>query len=155
MSIDRERVSPPGGARITLLSLEALTAVGAVTGVQGFLTGAFDPLVDQVHDAWPIVQVRILPAAALGAVVALPQAVAFVLGLRHHRWAADAGVAAGAALTAWVTLQLPLIGWTSPVQWAFVGVGVVQVVAATVWRRHVRRPEGTDQGVVQRSATRA
>lgn len=68
------QVSSPRAARVTTLSLEALTAVGAVAGVHGILTGTFDVLVDQLHDAWPLVDGRILPALALGAVVALPQA---------------------------------------------------------------------------------
>ncbi len=143
MSIEALPVSSPRAARVTALSLEALTAVGAAAGVQGFVSGAFDPLVDQLHDVWPIVEGRVLPAVALGALVALPQAVAFGLGLRRHRWAADLGVAVGVALTAWVTLQLPLIGWGSPVQWVFAGIGVAQVVAAGVWRRRARRPDAT------------
>ncbi|UZN04190.1 hypothetical protein [Cellulomonas sp. S1-8] len=131
-------------ARRTTLALEALTAVGAVAGVQGFLVGAFDPLVDQLHDAWPVVAGRVLPAVALGAAVALPQGLALVLGVRRHPRAADVGLVCGAALTAWVTLQLPLIGWGSPVQWVFAGVGVVQVAAATAWRRHERRSRATE-----------
>ncbi|WP_225755291.1 hypothetical protein [Actinotalea sp. Marseille-Q4924] len=140
MSSDAVQVTPTRSARVTTLVLEALTAVGAAAGVQGFLSGTFDVLVDQLNDAWPLVQGRVLPAVALGAFVALPQAAAFVLGVRRHRWAAEAGLAVGATLAAWVTLQLPLIGWTSPVQWAFFAVGVAEVVAASVWRRHERRP---------------
>lgn len=138
------QVSTSRAARITTLSLEALTAVGAAAGVHGFLTGTFDALVDQIHDAWPIVEGRVLPALALGAVVALPQSGAFVLGLRRHRWAADAGLAVGASLIAWVTLQLPLIGWSSPVQWAFIGIGVVQVVAASIWRHGPRSARSSE-----------
>lgn len=125
----------PRAARTTTLSLEAVTAVGAAAGVQGFLSGAFDPLVDQLRDALPFVTGRALPAAALAGLVALPQAGALLLGLRRHPRAADAGLAVGAVLTAWVALQLPLIGFSSPVQWAFAAVGVAQVVAAALWRR--------------------
>lgn len=139
MGTDRARRSPPGAARVTGLSLQAITAVGAVAGVQGFVAGAFDPLVDRLHAAVPLVQGPVLPALALGAVVALPQAAAFALGLRRHALAPDAALAVGGALTAWVTAQLPLIGLTSPVQWAFLAVGVVEVAAATAWRRHVPR----------------
>ncbi|MCL3861080.1 hypothetical protein [Actinotalea sp. K2] len=152
MSIDAVQVSSPRAARITTLALQALTAVGAAAGVQGFVVGSFDPLVAQLHDAWPIVEGRIMPALALGATVALPQAGAFVLGLRRHRWAPDAGLAVGAALVAWVTLQLPLIGWTSPVQWAFVGIGVMEVVAAVVWRRQEGRSTTSDLGRAALSA---
>ncbi|SOC52310.1 hypothetical protein [Ornithinimicrobium cerasi] len=134
MTIDAPQ-RPPRAARIITLSLEAVTAVGAVAGVQGFLSGAFDPLVDQLSEVLPFVDGRALPAAALGGLVALPQAGALLLGLRRHPLAADAGLAVGAALTIWVGLQLPLIGFSSPVQWAFLAVGVVQVVAAALWRR--------------------
>lgn len=116
------------------MSLEALTVVGAAAGVQGFLSGTFDPLVDQVHEAWPLVEGRVLPAVALAAVVGVPQAVALSLGLRRHPRAADAGLVVGVGLAAWVLLQLPLIGWDSPVQWLFFGVGVAQAIAAAVWR---------------------
>ena len=138
MGIDTVQVSPPRAARRATLSLQAVTAVGAAAGVQGFLSGTFDVLVSQLHDAWPLVDGRVLPALALGATVALPQAVAFGVGLRRHPLAADLSIAVGAALVAWVSLQLPLIGWTSPVQWAFVGIGVAEVVAAALWRRHAR-----------------
>lgn len=142
MIIDAVQGTSPRAPRIATLALEAVTALGAAAGVQGFLSGAFDPLVDQLHGAWPLVDGRVLPAVALGALVGLPQAAALVLGVRRHRWAPGLGVAVGAALTAWVTLQLPLIGWTSPVQWAFVAVGVAEVAAAAVWWRRVRpRPD--------------
>jgi hypothetical protein len=139
MSTDAGRGRPPRAARTTALVLEGVTAVGAVAGVQAFLAGTFDPLVDQVNAAWPLVQGRVLPAAALGVVVAVPQATALVLGLRRHRWAAEAGLVVGVALAAWVMLQLPLIGWTSSVQWAFVTVGLLEVVAATLWLRQGQR----------------
>lgn len=135
MTDEAVQVASRGTARTVSLSLQALTAVGAAAGVQGFLSGAFDPLVDQLHDAWPMVEGRVLPAVALGALVAVPQGFAFVVGVRRHPRSADVALATGAALTAWVTLQLPLIGWTSPVQWAFVGVGVAETVAGGLWRR--------------------
>lgn len=139
MSIDTVQVTSPHVA-IATLSLEVVTAVGAAAGVQGFLSGAFDPLVDQLHDALPMVEGRVLPAVALGVLVALPQAVAFGAGVRRHPRAADAGMAVGGVLVAWVSVQLPLIGWTSPVQWAFVGIGAAEVVTAALWRRRARRP---------------
>ena len=126
-------------ARVVALSLQAVTVVGAVAGVQGFLSGAFDPLVAQLEAAWPLLDGPVLPAVALAGVVALPQALALVAGLRPHGRAADVGLLAGVALTGWVVVQLPLIGWTSPVQWAFVAIGVGEVAASTVWRSRVRR----------------
>lgn len=139
MSTDAAGTTSADAARIAALVLEAVTAVGGVAGIQGFLSGTFDPLVDQLHDAWPLVQGRVLPAVALGAFVALPQAVALGLGLRRHQRAGDAALAVGVTLTVWVAAQLPLIGLESPVQWAFLAVGVAEVVAAIVWRRGLRR----------------
>ncbi len=123
-------------ARRSALALHAVTAVGALAGVQGFLSGQFDPLVEQL----PVVDGPVLPALALGVCVAVPQAIALTLGLRRHPAAAGTSLAAGAVLTGWVLVQLPLIGWSSPVQWAFAAVGVGEVVAAAVWRRRSRRP---------------
>lgn len=137
MDTDRPTGTARRAARLTTFSLEAITAVGAVAGVQGFLSGAFDPLVDQLHDAWPLVDGRVLPAVALAGLVGLPQAGALVLGLRRHPRAADAGLVAGGVLAVWVLAQLPLIGWTSPIQWVFAGVGVSEVIAAGIWRRAV------------------
>ena len=117
------------GARRWTLALEGFTTVGAVAGVQGFLSGQFAPLVDQL----PIVDGPVLPAAALGLCIAVPQGAALVLGLRRHPRAAQAGLAAGLVLTGWVLAQLPLIGWTSPVQWVFVAVGVGETAAAARW----------------------
>lgn len=138
MGTDLVTVRPTRAARVTTLSLEAVTAVGAVVGVQGFLSGAFDPLVDQLGEAWPLLDGRVLPAAALAGLVGVPQVVAFALGIRRHPRAADAGLLVGVVLTAWVVLQLPLIGWASPVQWLFAGIGVAQTVAAASWRRRPR-----------------
>jgi hypothetical protein len=117
-------------ARRWSLALDGLTVVGAVAGVQGLLSGAFDPLVDQLT----FVDGAVVPALALGVCVGVPQAVALTLGLRRHPRAPDAGLGAGVVLTGWVLAQLPLIGWTSPVQWAFFAVGAGETAAALLWR---------------------
>ena len=142
MSIDASR--PPAATKvaipaagITTIALQAVTVLGAAAGVQGFLSGAFSPLVDQLHDALAIVNGPVLPALALGGLVGLPHAVALVLGLRRHRRAPLAGAAVGGALAVWVAAQLPLIGLTSPVQWVFLGVGVAELAASELWRRRV------------------
>jgi hypothetical protein len=56
-------------ARRWALALEGLTTVGVVAGIQGFLTGQFDPLVDQL----PVVDGPVVPARQRGShtVVAL------------------------------------------------------------------------------------
>lgn len=116
-------------ARRWALALEGVTAVGAVAGVQGFLSGQFDLLVAQLS----FVDGPVLPAVALGLCVGVPQAVALAAGLRHHPRAAGASLAAGLALTGWVLAQLPLIGWSSPVQWVFFAVGLGETTAAARW----------------------
>jgi len=121
-----------------MLGLAGLTTVGAVAGVQGFLSGAFDPLVDQLARSLEPVDGAALPAVALAACVGVPQAVALTFALRRHPSAPLLGLGAGAALTGWVLVQLPLIGWTSPVQWAFFAVGLGEVASSTTWLRRAR-----------------
>lgn len=125
------RVLHSTAARRWTLVLEGLTTVGAVAGVQGFLAGQFGPLVDQL----PFVEGPVLPAVALASCVALPQGAALVLGLRRATRAPQAALGAGVLLTGWVLVQLPLIGWTSPVQVIFFAVGVAEVAAASSWLR--------------------
>lgn len=144
MSIDASRprsatkVAVPA-AGITTMALQAVTVLGAAAGVQGFLSGAFDPLVDQLHDALALVDGPVLPAVALGGLVGVPHLAALVLGLRRDARAPVAGAVVGAMLAGWVVAQLPLIGLTSPVQWVFLGVGVVELATADLWRRRVSR----------------
>jgi len=120
-----------------------VTAIGAAAGVQGFLSGSFDELVAQLEGRLNIVDGPMLPAAALGLLVAVPQTGALVLALRRHPRAAAAGVGVGAGLTAWVAAQLPLIGWGSPVQWAFVVIGLAEATAATMWARRTEAARRT------------
>ena len=125
----RARQNP--AARRWSLVLEGVTAAGAVAGVQGFVSGQFEPLVAQL----PLVEGPLLPAAALASCVAVPQAVALVLGLRRSPRAPQAALGVGVVLTGWVLAQLPMIGWGSPVQWVFFAVGVAEVAAAGRWLR--------------------
>lgn len=125
------RVLRTAAARRWTLALEGLTTVGAIAGVQGFLAGQFGPLVDQL----PLVEGPVLPATALASCVAVPQGAALVLGMRRATRAPHAALGAGVLLTGWVLVQLPLIGWTSPVQVVFFAVGVAEVAAATGWLR--------------------
>lgn len=118
-------------ARRWSLVLEGATAAGAVAGVQGFVSGQFEPLVAQL----PFVEGPLLPAAALASCVAVPQAAALVLGLRRSPRAPRAALGVGLVLTGWVLAQLPMIGWGSPVQWVFFTVGLAEVTAASRWLR--------------------
>jgi hypothetical protein len=123
-----------GTARAWVLGLQGVTLVGVAAGVQGFLSGAFEPLVADLGDALAVVDGPVLPAAALVVVVGVPHATALVLVLRRSSRAPAAAAATGGLLAAWVLAQLPLIGWTSPVQWAFATVGLVECAAALRWR---------------------
>ncbi len=130
----RERGAGRAARRWTI-GFEALTVIGAAAGVQGFLSGTFDPLVDQVRERLTFVDGPAIPALALGLVIGVPQAVALVLALRRHPRAAAAGVAAGVVLTGWVAAQLPMIGWGSPVQWVFAAIGLAEAAAGAMWLR--------------------
>jgi hypothetical protein len=121
--------APRPVARRCAIALEGLTTVGALAGVQGFLAGEFDPLVDRLT----FVDGPTVPALALAVCIGVPQGVALVLGLRRHALAPQAALGAGVVLTGWVLAQLPLIGWESPVQWAFFAVGLAETAAATRW----------------------
>jgi len=121
------------------LALDAVTCVGAAVGVHGFLTGAFDPLLDQLT----FVDGPAVPALALGLCVGVPQAAALTLGLLRHPRAPVANLGAGLLLTGWVLAQAPMIGWGSPLQWIFFGVGVVESVAGTLWWRRARLPDSS------------
>ncbi|WP_426595009.1 hypothetical protein ACPPVS_05410 [Cellulomonas sp. McL0617] len=144
MSLAGLEHSTDGGAdryaasRRWLVGLTGLTTVGVLVGVQGFLSGAFDPLVEQLAGSLEVSVGAVLPACALGVGVGLPQTVALALGLRRHPKAGLVGLGAGAVLTGWVLVQLPLIGWTSPVQWVFLAVGLVEIAASILWLRSAR-----------------
>ena len=130
--IERRALPRPASpvARRCAIALEGLTTVGALAGVQGFLSGQFGPLVDRLT----FVDGPAVPALALGVCVAVPQGVALVLGLRRHALAPEAALGAGVVLTGWVVAQLPVIGWESPVQWAFFAVGLAETALAVRWR---------------------
>ena len=138
--------------RRTLLGLQGFTLVGVVAGVHGFVTGAFEPLVAELVGHLAVVDdAGRVPALALGLVVGVPQLVALVLALRADRRAAVVGLAAGMTLTAWVVVQLPLIGWSSPIQWAFFAVGLCE--SAVAWR--LARPSvSRDDAVAEQRTAR-
>jgi hypothetical protein len=122
--------------RRVAVALEALMVLGTLAGIQGFLSGSFAPLVDDLGTRLPL-KGPVVPAVALGVVVGGSQAAALILGVAHRARAAQASLLAGLVLVAWVLAQLPLIGWTAPVQWIVFAVGVVEVAVATAWLRRL------------------
>ncbi len=66
---------------------------GAVIGVQGFLSGSFDPLVEDLSETFALIDGPTIPALALGAIVGVPQVAALVMGLRGSPRAPVAAVA--------------------------------------------------------------
>ncbi|MDC7121981.1 hypothetical protein OMK64_10575 [Cellulomonas fimi] len=121
-------------ARRWVLGLSTFTLVGVVAGVQGFLSGAFAPLVDDLQDVLRLTG-PVVPAVALAVLVGVPQLVVLMTALRRAAGAPTVAVLGGALLAGWVAAQLPLVGWTSPVQWAFAAVGLAECVAGLRWRR--------------------
>jgi hypothetical protein len=130
-------VTKETATRRATLALEAFTAFGAAIGVQGFLSGSFDPLVEDLSDAVGLIDGPVIPALALGALIGVPQGAALVMGLRGSQRAPGAAVAVGAFLVGWVVAQYPLVGWGSPLQPAFAAVGAAEVASAVLWRRSV------------------
>ena len=139
-------------ARRWVVGLSAFTLVGVVAGVQGFSSGAFAPLVADLEEVLPLTG-PVVPAVALAVLVGVPQAVVLVSALRRATAAPRAAAVGGAALAGWVAAQLPLVGWTSPAQWAFAAVGVAECIAGMRMRaaraRTAGGPPGTPTGTAR------
>ena len=76
-----------------------------------------------------------LPGLALLIGVAVPQLVLLALILVSNRWARAAGYLAGAALVAWILVQLLVLQHFFFLQPVIAGIGVLQVLLAWRWRR--------------------
>ena len=76
---------------------------------------------------------------ALLLTVAVPQAIACVLVLRRHAWAGVVGFLAGAALVAWIVVQLAVMQMYFILQPVVVAFGVAEMVLVSFWTR----PTGT------------
>lgn len=122
--------------RLATVALEVLMVLGTIAGIQGFLSGSFAPLVDELGTRIPV-DGPVIPAAALGLVIGGSQTAALILGLNNSPRAPRASLLAGTVLVLWVLAQLPLIGWTTPVQWVVFAVGVAEVTVSMVWIRHL------------------
>jgi hypothetical protein len=83
-----------------------------------------------------------LPLAGTGLLVAvaLPMTVTAWVNWRGHRRAADAAIVAGAALLAWIAIEIALIRTYSWMQPVCAGYGVL--IAALGWRARTGRHTG-------------
>lgn len=80
-----------------------------------------------------------LPGLALLATVALPQLVGLWLVVRRHPRAALGSALVGAALIAWIVVQLAVLRRYFFLQPVIAGLGVVELLIAWSWLRHDRR----------------
>jgi hypothetical protein len=88
-----------------LAALEAFVAVGAWAGTVGFVTGAFDSLVEQLP--W---ESAALGAVALAGCVAVPTTVTTVALLQRRGWAPRATLLTASVLAAWLVGQTAFVG---------------------------------------------
>ncbi len=129
------------GWRWSLLAVLLLVAANAVYGGLGLIADGMgmpdDWLERTPFDTWT------WPGVALLATVALPQLVVAGLVAAGHRWAAAAGVLAGAALVLWIVVQVLVLRRYFFLQPVIAGFGVVEMALAWAWLRGgraVRRP---------------
>ncbi len=95
-----------------LLWLEALLALGAYGGAAGLILGGVD-LGDATADL-PFGS-TVFAGVALGVVNGLLPTVVLLGALRHAAWARAGHWLVGAALTAWIVVQVSVLGW--PPHW--------------------------------------
>ncbi|HEY7011290.1 MAG TPA: hypothetical protein VH480_00940 [Streptosporangiaceae bacterium] len=77
----------------------------------------------------------VLPGLALLTVVAVPQLAAAILIAARHRWALPASYLAGAALVAWLLVQLLVMQRYFFLQPVMATLGIAELVLARVWQR--------------------
>ena len=138
-----ERLRTPGrlGALGAVLALVlALVTVNAIYGWLGLMANGFgvpDDWLDRMPGhSWDF------GAWALLLTVALPQAVALVLVLRRHAWAGVFAYLVGAALIAWIVVQLAVLQRYFVLQPVIAGLGGVEMVLAWLWTRPGARTAG-------------
>jgi hypothetical protein len=123
----------PGWARVGLLVVLILVATSAVYGGVGLIVNGMgmpdEWLANLPVDTWT------WPGVALLVTVALPQLVAAWLVVRRHRWAAFAGLLAGAGLVLWIGVQLALLQRYFFLQPVIAGLGLVEMALAWSWLR--------------------
>lgn len=117
----------------TIAALAGLTAVNAVGGAVYGLRGA--PTIPREWlDGSPFDDYK-LPSLFLGIAVGGSSALSAVTAWRGDDHAADATVAAGATLTAWIAAQVAIIGLRSFLQPLMGGVGITMIALGTRLRK--------------------
>lgn len=134
-----ERLRTPhrlGVIGVALAVVLALVTANAVYGWVGLLSNGFG-----MPDEW----LERMPGHswdfggwALLLTVAVPQAVACVLVLRRHTRAGVVAFLAGAALVAWIVVQLAVLQRYFFLQPVIVALGVLEMGLAWLWTRPTR-----------------
>jgi sterol desaturase/sphingolipid hydroxylase (fatty acid hydroxylase superfamily) len=126
--------------RGTLSVVLALVAASAVYGGVGLIANGIgmpsEWLRSTPFSSW------LLPGIALLVTVALPQLAAAGLIAVGHRWAALAGVLAGAGLVLWIVVQVLLMRRYFFLQPVIAATGVVEMLLARRWTVRDHRPVG-------------
>lgn len=128
------RPRDPNGERrrrpdeLALLALELSTGIAALGGAWYGLAGARAVPVDWL-DGTPFRDYRV-PSAILGTAVggSMLAAAGSVAGRGRRR--RELSTVAGAVLLGWIGAQVATIGWRSPLQPAYLGVGVATLALA-------------------------
>ena len=139
-SVPRDPATSPSarGWRWSLVAVLVLVAVNAGYGGVGLMVNGMgmpdDWLARTPFATWT------WPGVALLVTVAVPQLVAAGLALASHRLAPLAGLVVGAGLVMWIVVQVLVLRRYFFLQPVIAGLGVVEMVIALGWRRHVGSP---------------
>lgn len=117
-----------GADELALLGLELTTGIGALAGAWYGLSGAPEVPVEWL-DGTPFRDYRI-PSVILGAAVGGSMLAAAGSVLRRGSRRRTCSVAAGVVLVGWIGTQVAMIGWRSPLQPAYLGVGIATFALA-------------------------
>jgi hypothetical protein len=77
----------------------------------------------------------VLPGLALLIGVTVPQLAAAILTAAGHRWALPAGYLAGAALVAWILVQLLVMQRYFVLQPVIAALGIAELALARAWQQ--------------------
>jgi hypothetical protein len=113
---------------VALLALELSTGIAAVGGAWYGLAGARAVPVDWLEGT-PFRDYRV-PSAILGTAVGGSMLTAAASLLRQGRRRHELSTIAGTVLLGWIGTQVAMIGWRSPLQPAYLGVGIATLALA-------------------------